>query len=80
MKISKQDLTKKWDDYELERKDKIAKILEVIGYVTFVGEEEDSVGAGEPGRSGHQPRQFLQQKLQELEEHGHAGLRQSQSQ
>ena len=29
MKISKNELNNKWDDYEQERKDKIAQILEV---------------------------------------------------
>ena len=29
MKISKSDLNGRWEDYESERKDKIAKILEV---------------------------------------------------
>lgn len=32
MKISKQDLNKKWDEYESQRKDKISQILEVCSF------------------------------------------------
>ena len=47
MKISKTDLSNKWEEYEGDRKDKIAKILEVsynifIVYLlmSFLGKEE----------------------------------------
>jgi len=45
MKISRNDLSSKWDDYEMERKDKIAAVLEVRSYICLIrqiGEEENS--------------------------------------
>lgn len=40
MKITKNELNQKWEDYEQDRKDKIAKILEVSYPSNFAGKEE----------------------------------------